>query len=513
MTLNFCQLIILIGLIQGFICLAILSFSKELRTKENTYLSLLILSFLGNVLIYWLRDMDFIHPRMFNLIFIPWQILIPPLFLLYVKTLRIFDQKIFPNWSLFVLPTLILVIHLVIKVDILAANIYDWSMPKWVRSFFLIEEYISMFYGLFAAIVVYRLIRKERKRNLDLGFGINKVIVKWIRNMVYMGIAIAVVWTLSLNVLSSIKTGSHYVLWISMVFAAITFGVVGIYTGYKHGKMAVVDIVGKESLPFDELEAQQGASEGFFTSTPQKHLSDQNINGLMSLSARMAKSSDITSAKEVFIKWIIKEYRVEEAKFIEANDGFTSTLSLSENERKLRIPFVDQNFQEAFIDLTYEEVSHIKEEHLYDFKIATEALHFQLIRIQEKTNYHAATVENENFRNIINQMENEEVFKDPNLDLQSLASIIDISHGYLSKLINEVTGKSFNDFINGYRVNLVKKLMVDPEYDHYTIIGYGLEAGFNSKSTFYKAFRKKEKISPGEYLKNIKSRKNTSKLS
>jgi ABC-type antimicrobial peptide transport system permease subunit len=59
--------------------------------------------------------------------------------------------------------------------------------------------------------------------------------------------------------------------------------------------------------------------------------------------------------------------------------------------------------------------------------------------------------------------------------------------------------KSFNDFINEYRILDVITKMQDPAYDRITILGIAYDSGFNSKSAFHRVFREKTGTSPAEY--------------
>jgi len=90
-------------------------------------------------------------------------------------------------------------------------------------------------------------------------------------------------------------------------------------------------------------------------------------------------------------------------------------------------------------------------------------------------------------------------FLDPYLSLESLAKELKVSSGYLSLLINTYSGKNFSDYINEFRIDQVKKLIIDNEYVNYTIESIGLESGFNSKSTFYSAFKKFTGQSPRQF--------------
>lgn len=97
------------------------------------------------------------------------------------------------------------------------------------------------------------------------------------------------------------------------------------------------------------------------------------------------------------------------------------------------------------------------------------------------------------------------LYLDPYLSLDSLAAISDLSSGYLSSLINTYSANNFSDYINEFRVEHAKKLMDDPEFRGYTVVSMGLESGFNSKSTFYKAFKKFTDMTPVEFKKRGKT--------
>ena len=95
-------------------------------------------------------------------------------------------------------------------------------------------------------------------------------------------------------------------------------------------------------------------------------------------------------------------------------------------------------------------------------------------------------------------------YQDPELSLGSLAEKLGIHTHELSKIINTVLKKSFNDFINEYRVRDVIWKMQDPAYDHITLLGIAYEAGFNSKATFNRIFKQMTGESPIEYKANLK---------
>lgn len=98
----------------------------------------------------------------------------------------------------------------------------------------------------------------------------------------------------------------------------------------------------------------------------------------------------------------------------------------------------------------------------------------------------------------------EKPFLDPALSLRKLAEQIKIHPNQLSWLINENTGKNFNEFINHYRIEYFKRIVNDPDYKHLNLIGLAFEAGFNSKTVFNTYFKKETGITPKKYLNRHK---------
>ncbi len=95
------------------------------------------------------------------------------------------------------------------------------------------------------------------------------------------------------------------------------------------------------------------------------------------------------------------------------------------------------------------------------------------------------------------------LFTMPKLTLEILAKKLNINHLHLSSIIRTHTNKAFNDYINECRITLSKKLLADSTYKDYTITAIGLESGFNSKSNFYRAFKKLIGKTPSDFKKEL----------
>ncbi|MBC2846677.1 helix-turn-helix domain-containing protein [Winogradskyella flava] len=100
------------------------------------------------------------------------------------------------------------------------------------------------------------------------------------------------------------------------------------------------------------------------------------------------------------------------------------------------------------------------------------------------------------------------IYLDPNLTLDSVATNLNISSGHLSRIIKTELNTNFSDYINSYRVDQAKAYLKNPEFSKYTITAIGLEAGFNSKSAFYTAFKKATNKTPLAFKKHVLSQIN-----
>ncbi|MBP2614898.1 helix-turn-helix domain-containing protein [Chryseobacterium jejuense] len=114
------------------------------------------------------------------------------------------------------------------------------------------------------------------------------------------------------------------------------------------------------------------------------------------------------------------------------------------------------------------------------------------------------TADNLYFQKLELLCKDEHIYTDSTLNREKVAEKLGISAGYVSQIVNTITGDNFAHYINQYRVEAVKEMISDPEYDNYNLLTMGLEAGFTSKTTFFKAFKKVTGQTPNEYKNTIK---------
>lgn len=96
-------------------------------------------------------------------------------------------------------------------------------------------------------------------------------------------------------------------------------------------------------------------------------------------------------------------------------------------------------------------------------------------------------------------MARDQLYRDANLSLASLSKHVGVTTNYVSQTLNAFLGVSFFDFVNEWRVQAAKPMIVEGSQP-ITFIAY--EVGFNSRSSFYAAFKKNVGMTPSQYVKD-----------
>jgi len=100
---------------------------------------------------------------------------------------------------------------------------------------------------------------------------------------------------------------------------------------------------------------------------------------------------------------------------------------------------------------------------------------------------------------LIDYMSRNELHKDHSISLGKLAKSLSMTPHSLSQVINEQFSSNFNDFINSYRVEDAKKMLMDPERRNFTIASIAYDSGFNTLSAFNVAFKKFTGVTPSQF--------------
>jgi len=103
---------------------------------------------------------------------------------------------------------------------------------------------------------------------------------------------------------------------------------------------------------------------------------------------------------------------------------------------------------------------------------------------------------------LLERMERERSYLDPEITLPKLAQALDIPVAHLSRVINELLGRNFYEFINRYRVEEAKRRLAGPDAGREKLIAVGLDCGFNSLATFNRVFKELTGRTPSDFRKN-----------
>ena len=100
-------------------------------------------------------------------------------------------------------------------------------------------------------------------------------------------------------------------------------------------------------------------------------------------------------------------------------------------------------------------------------------------------------------------MQTDKPFLDEELNLNRLAEKSGHTASHLSQIINQHFKMNFYDFVNHYRIEEAKKMLVSSDYDKLSLLGIAFDCGFKSKSSFNRYFKKFCRTTPSEFKKNL----------
>jgi AraC-like DNA-binding protein len=97
-------------------------------------------------------------------------------------------------------------------------------------------------------------------------------------------------------------------------------------------------------------------------------------------------------------------------------------------------------------------------------------------------------------------MEQQHRYREMSLTIRSLAAQLNIPEHRLRVLVNRALGyRNFSDFLNQYRVADAVRRFRDPNCTRLPILTIAMDAGYRSMTTFNKAFKSLEGLTPTEF--------------
>lgn len=93
-------------------------------------------------------------------------------------------------------------------------------------------------------------------------------------------------------------------------------------------------------------------------------------------------------------------------------------------------------------------------------------------------------------------MQNDALYLDPSVSLKKLSQHIGALPNHVSQTLNQEIGASFFDYVARWRIEASKPLIAAGRA---SVLSVALDVGFNSRSTFYKAFKRETGLTPKGY--------------
>ena len=97
------------------------------------------------------------------------------------------------------------------------------------------------------------------------------------------------------------------------------------------------------------------------------------------------------------------------------------------------------------------------------------------------------------------RMRDKQTYLQPDITLDMLADSLEMPAKDLSMIINRHFNHNFYEFVNGYRIEEAKRMLLDDKFKGKTMTDIYLDVGFNSKSVFNTFFKKLVGMTPSEY--------------
>lgn len=113
----------------------------------------------------------------------------------------------------------------------------------------------------------------------------------------------------------------------------------------------------------------------------------------------------------------------------------------------------------------------------------------------------AADISPDAIERIRRTMESQQLYLTPNLNIEEFARHTGIHYREVSSIINKHFNTNFFEFVNEYRVNKARQMLLDKDCADMTILDILLESGFNSKSSFHRFFKRYTGMSAADFRK------------
>lgn len=127
-------------------------------------------------------------------------------------------------------------------------------------------------------------------------------------------------------------------------------------------------------------------------------------------------------------------------------------------------------------------------------------LHNQTFSLEK---YQGSSIDNTSSKSLMKSVtslfENSEIYLNPKLTLSEVAQSLDTSPRILSQVVNENKAMNFSEFVNYYRIEKAKELLISPVGKNEKIVSIAYDSGFGNITSFNLAFKSLTGLTPSKY--------------
>lgn len=171
-------------------------------------------------------------------------------------------------------------------------------------------------------------------------------------------------------------------------------------------------------------------------------------------------------------------------------------LELSENRRKLTMAVSASSL--VMLALAVVLLSYFRQQKKYRENV----LRYEMYRRRLSSEKEKGT---DKLFEIIEDRMRQGAFRQKDLSLEKMASLVGSNRTYVSNTINKVADTTFYDYVKSYRVKEAIRVLSDPSAGSVSMKALADDVGFNSVQVFYKAFKEETGVTPGVY-KSVKAK-------
>jgi AraC-like DNA-binding protein len=123
--------------------------------------------------------------------------------------------------------------------------------------------------------------------------------------------------------------------------------------------------------------------------------------------------------------------------------------------------------------------------------------------IDHKTEVNLPDVNEQLFKRLSEYYVSEKPYINPKLKIEEIALYLNVNNKDLQLCLRLNGSRNFNAFTNKYRVQEIRQMLEDPQYDTLKLDAIAIKGGFATKPPFYAAFEEETGMKPGYYRSRI----------